>query len=148
MIIGKSNTLAKLLQLRMASEPCDKDTRCPNATCTSKGTHTTHCTIVKWPRVLLIQLKRWDYNTRTQTRTKNNALVQFPLTHTVSPDIVFTLKSIFVHEGHAHAGHYTALVYDTKQGWLLYNDAAVPQTVTQDLVLQTRPYLFFYGRNC
>ena len=108
------------------------------------GTHNQHMSIHQWPRVLLVHLKRWLFNERTNTFNKINEMLHFPATYTHNTNTNYSLRSIVVHIGQAHGGHYVAFTRDDRHDWLLYNDSASPVQVSEQTVLQQCPYMLFY----
>ena len=101
---------------------------------------------MKWPRILIIHLKRWAFDPQTRTRTKIDDFVYFPVTYRVSADTIYTLRSIVVHEGIVNGGHYVAFTRDEHHGWLLYNDSQIPIEKSESFVAKQCPYMLFYER--
>ena len=140
-------TLDQLIASRFELEPCDNDYRCSNAACYARGTHSKRCHIARWPQVLVVHLKLWRFNTGTQTRTKIDDFVNFPVKQRISADTTYTLRSIVVHRGRANGGHYMAFTRDEDHGWLYYDDARIPVATPISVVLKQCPYMFFYVRD-
>ena len=140
-------SLHELIASRFQPEPCDNDFICFTDACSARGTHSKRCQIARWPQLLVVHLKRWRFDTRTQTRTKIDQFVDFPVTYNISSDTTYTLRSIVVNRGRANAGHYFAFVRDEGHGWLYYNDARTPAPTLVSVVLKQCPYLLFYERD-
>ena len=139
-------TLHELIASRFKPEPCDNDFICNNDGCNARGTHTKRCHITRWPQLLVVHLKRWRFNTRTQMRSKIDDFVDFPVTYNTSSDTTYTLRSIVVHRGKANAGHYVAFVRDEGHGWLYYDDARTPAATPLSVVMRQCPYMLFYEK--
>ena len=110
------------------------------------GTSTQHIEDDRWPRVLIIHLKRWLFNTNTQAFDKINDMLQFPATYKPNAHNTYSLRSIVVHIGKTHGGHYKAYTRDDRYGWLLYDYSKRPVRKTEHTVLQQCPYMLFYER--
>jgi ubiquitin carboxyl-terminal hydrolase 40 len=103
---------------------CDN---CNEKTDTLKGQK-----IQKLPPILQIDLLRFDFDYNTFQRVKVNDRFEFPLELDVSAHLdpeafedpentLYELKSIIIHRGGAHGGHYHAYINDElKEGnWYL-----------------------------
>ena len=140
------HTLDELVRAHLSLEPCPNDYRCTNRACTMTGTTNKQIKILRWPRILLVHLKRWFFDERTNMFHKNDDMLHFPAAYTPVADVAYSLRSIVVHIGHAKGGHYVAYTLDERHGWLYYNDAASPKRVDEQAVLRQCPYLLFYER--
>lgn len=96
------------------------------------------------PHFLTIQLKRFDYDSRTYRRVKLNHKITFPVELDMSPFIdgappgssVYDLFSVLLHSGGALGGHYQAFVCDAATGqWIRFNDSTVSPISAAELSL-------------
>ena len=110
------------------------------------GTHTQQIEVCRWPRVLIVHLKRWYYDTSTCTYDKIDDMLHFPAIYQPDSNNTYALRSLVVHDGVAKGGHYFSYTRDERHGWLLYNDAEEPKRVTEQTVLQQCPYMLFYEK--
>lgn len=120
-------------------------------------------TIWKLGKYMVIQLKRFNYDYRTNTSTKNTALVDYPMEIDMSEYIdeeskykdmknIYKLYGVVLHLGMMHggfsAGHYISLVRNrTDCNWYIYNDDHTPQKLKKDSLVNRNAYLLFYVRN-
>ena len=119
----------------------------------ARGTHTEQRTIVKWPRLFILHLNRWQYDEQEKfARIRIDDNVVFKKSLKPCKEVTYKLRSIIVHRGpqglarHVSSkGHYVSFVYDDKYGWILYNDSSNPAPhIHWDLVQQQKPYLLLY----
>eukprot|EP00294_Goniomonas_avonlea_P013244 CAMPEP_0114544662 /NCGR_PEP_ID=MMETSP0114-20121206/2994_1 /TAXON_ID=31324 /ORGANISM="Goniomonas sp, Strain m" /LENGTH=638 /DNA_ID=CAMNT_0001729053 /DNA_START=8 /DNA_END=1924 /DNA_ORIENTATION=+ len=126
---------------------CEKCGKCPGQTRTT--------TIARWPKVLVLHLKRFDW-TRT-SRSKLDANVKFPLTGLdvrsvcpggPDPGGVYDLQAVVSHEGNGWgSGHYLAHCLNGLTGnWYLYNDNRVSAVPTKSID-QLQAYVLMYQLN-
>lgn len=133
----------------------------------NKTTATKQFRLWTLPKVLIVQLKRFDPMMR-----KINQFIQVPkvlnLTKYIShPRVVsqrqhnpaalqlYDLKGIVCHSGRLHGGHYTAKCYrDASEhfpaGWYDYNDARVqhiPDAAVDKVLQSPLNYIMFYEMN-
>ena len=104
----------------------------------------------KSPQVLVLQLKRWIWTRRGQTRPDKNpihvsyeTLLPLPLTS----GVVYDLRSVVIPDGPAGSGHYTCYVRSWGNFWYLCNDRQAPvRQARVDSVLNQRPYMLVYEK--
>ena len=90
------------------------------------------------PEVMIVHIQR-----ATHGHKKNEALVRYPLTFTVS-SIMYDLKSVVTHEGPTLSnGHCTAIVKRSSNVWHLVDDH-VSRTIDETLVVTKQAYLLVY----
>jgi ubiquitin C-terminal hydrolase len=108
------------------------------------------------PRVLLIQLKRFDQTGRNvkYVAGRNNTLIDTPheldLTEWMSPErgasFKYELFAVSLHHGEVHGGHYTAYARVGKE-WYCFDDRSVypisAETVSKP---SAQPYILFYEK--
>ena len=112
--------------------------------------------IDKLPKVLVIQLKRFDYNIRTGSRIKIQDSFEFPNVFNASSYFDgqsgrYQLCGVVTHSGNADGGHYVSLVWCTNQ-WIKFDDeftepiseAAFGSAVHGNTDRASTAYLLFY----
>lgn len=96
------------------------------------------------PPILMLQLRRFEFNTRNGRRDKINDKFDISLKINIAPLLedyetnkshkeIYKLHGIIMHSGSADSGHYISYVR-MKQGWVEFNDSEVSR-VEQDYVL-------------
>lgn len=99
--------------------------------------------ISKPPKVLIIQLKRFNYNLQTRERDKINSPYNFPLNLDLSPIMKdhnnnqgfnYDLCGVVHHIGSATCGHYFSDVKRETQKWLSINDSHVRKIVSNSFL--------------
>jgi ubiquitin C-terminal hydrolase len=95
---------------------------------------------VKFPSVLIIQLKRFEYNPKKEAMVKINDCFEFYEELDLGRYLIknttnnysnednnnYTLHSVVVHQGSANSGHYYAYIKPTlKDFWVQFNDEIV-----------------------
>ncbi|CAF1432985.1 unnamed protein product [Adineta steineri] len=111
--------------------------------------------IHKLPKILIIQLKRFQMNSEMRW-IKDESLVLYPeddldlhqySSSPSSEQALYTLYSIVNHNGSLNDGHYTTfsrdLSYDQPQ-WFEYDDEIVKYLDLDQLHLNSKAYLLFY----
>lgn len=124
--------------------------------CASCGKHVDavkRTCIKSLPNVLLVHLKRFDFDMETMRRIKINDHFQFPLEVNMEPytleyitdrengkvdvaekssqPVMYDLVGVLVHSGTADSGHYYSFIKERSQGrsekqqWLHFNDSLV-----------------------
>jgi len=89
--------------------------------------------ILKAPMVLVIQLKRFEYDLTTFERIKINDRFEFPNQIDISPYMVehgspmlYKLTGVILHSGNGQGGHYISYVLQNGK-WVCYNDAEISE---------------------
>lgn len=107
--------------------------------------------IVFWnlPKILIIDLKRWDEHGR-KIHTKVNApLEELNLSKYVKgyyPETyVYDLYGVCNHYGGNDGGHYTAYIKNANEKWYEFNDTFVTEISTSKIITQNS-YCFFYRK--
>ncbi|OHS93436.1 hypothetical protein TRFO_11872 [Tritrichomonas foetus] len=95
--------------------------------------------ITSAPPVVVIHLKRFEYNIKERERLKLDKVFKFPLDKLdigflckESNEAVYTLNGIIVHSGTAIGGHYTSFVKINGQWWK-FNDTEVVKVSKKDV---------------
>ncbi|OHT06064.1 hypothetical protein TRFO_05721 [Tritrichomonas foetus] len=87
--------------------------------------------ITKAPKILIIQLKRFEYNLLTKERDKLNNFYKFNHSIDFSPvtgsheSVFYDLCGVVQHTGSALSGHYFSDVHRDNGKWLCLNDVTV-----------------------
>ena len=85
------------------------------------------------PKVLVLQLKRFEYDLQTFNKIKINERYEFPPEIDISPLLykkdedekcLYKLKGVVLHSGTAQGGHYNSLVLINNK-WVMFNDQEV-----------------------
>ena len=138
--------LTKCLKMLTAKEILDEEERPYCNKCMKLTESTKQLSIVKLPRFLVIQLKRFSYYPR---RTKLSTPVKFDdtwklvdsankLTH------IYSLYGIVSHSGSIYGGHYIA--YCNYNGtWRCFNDT-MTRCVSWEHVKDQEAYILFYEK--
>jgi ubiquitin C-terminal hydrolase len=124
------------------------------------------CCIRTTPPVLIIHLKRFEFNSKSQKRKKSNGYFSFPFELNMFPfteeglnkDIVngnykYELRGVVNHVGLIDQGHYYSFIKDKSlNSWFKYNDELVSSS-SEDLISKecfggknNNAYLLFYER--
>ena len=111
---------------------------------------------IYFPPVLLLQLKRFEYNSKKDIMVKINDYFEYydeiELSKYLDPyaekyskeDNTYVLHSVIVHQGNANSGHYYAYIKQSKNSkdWLLFNDENVRPADRYEIFKQN------FGGNC
>jgi ubiquitin C-terminal hydrolase len=117
--------------------------------------------IWKLPKILIIQLKRFNYNISTNSFTKNTASVNYPINLIMKKYISFksinrklynySLGAINIHKGSSktiESGHYISIIKNKLNGnWNIYNDESNVTTIESDKLQTNDAYILFYYLN-
>ena len=107
--------------------------------------------IVFWdlPKILIIDLKRWNEN-----GNRNNKLVKADINDVDLSkyvigynklDNVYDLYGICNHSGGSMGGHYTAYIKNANNKWYEFNDTMVNE-INEDKLISEKSYCFFYRK--
>lgn len=107
--------------------------------------------IVFWdlPKILIIDLKRWNEN-----GNRNNKLVKADINDVDLSkyvigynklDNVYDLYGICNHSGGSMGGHYTAYIKNANNKWYEFNDTIVNE-INEDKLISEKSYCFFYRK--
>lgn len=100
------------------------------------------------PQVLILHLKRFEFDMNTFTRFKLNKSVQFPENLSIA-DSHFELIGIVCHYGIAEMGHYTSIVKnfsDNEFPWICFNDICVTKLIELPTDVNLSAYILFYSQ--
>ena len=114
--------------------------------CSQAQSQSKHVQLERWPRVLVLHLKRWTVVSQWPfVREKNATPVGFEVS-LAAPGKLFPyrLRAVLLHHGQAGGGHYTALVRSADNQWYHCDDALPPKRVPVADVLSAEAYMLFY----
>lgn len=93
---------------------------------------------IRFPNIIIMQLKRFEYNPKKEIMVKINDSFEFNETLDLNPyiykndqnqedeDNTYSLHSVVVHQGSANSGHYYAYIRPTIDDfWIQFNDEIV-----------------------
>jgi ubiquitin C-terminal hydrolase len=93
----------------------------------------------KFPKILFIQLSRFEFDFQTGDRKKIYDSVSFPLDLNLNKYIgsegnIYELFSIVIHSGTASGGHYYAYIKSFEDNkWYNFNDSSVSEISVEDI---------------
>ncbi|XP_063987640.1 ubiquitin carboxyl-terminal hydrolase 2-like isoform X2 [Diachasmimorpha longicaudata] len=132
------------------AEVMDGDEKPTCSKCQMRRKCTKSFAIQKFPKILVIHLKRFSPTERF--RAKLSVLVDFPLTGLdlsafAAPDVqgcTYNLYGVANHSGTPYSGHYTAYCKHPYTGeWHEYNDSRI-SPVSVSSVISSEAYVLFY----
>ena len=146
--VAISDTHEQLLETiimdNLGKELLDADARCPH--CHALGNCNKVTEILRWPQVLVLHFKRWDFDPDTLAVKKIDTPIEFN-TYLTLPDAGhYHLRGIVEHHGRVGGCHYTAFVRDQNDAWYFCDDSARPSPRTAAHVLAAMPYILVYER--
>ncbi|TMS02257.1 Ubiquitin carboxyl-terminal hydrolase 21 [Larimichthys crocea] len=92
--------------------------------CDKKSDATIKCVIKRHPEVLMLLLKRFEFNYSYMSYVKINRTVEVPFTLQIPENQTYELYAVVDHFGDLRGGHYTATIKDD-EGWYTFNDTTV-----------------------
>ncbi|XP_023722638.1 ubiquitin carboxyl-terminal hydrolase 2 isoform X2 [Cryptotermes secundus] len=131
-------------------EVLDGDEKPTCSKCQMRRKCTKSFTIQKFPKILVLHLKRFSPTERF--RGKLNVTVDFPLTGldlssyaaSRGPGCMYNLYGVANHSGTTYSGHYTAYCKHPYTGeWHEYNDSRV-STISSRSVVSSEAYVLFF----
>ncbi len=134
---GLSVTLEQCLLAHFGEAPLE-NSPCTELGCLARSRRETTLPH-RWPRVLVIQLKRWiDIGGGVILKEKRAVSLQSMIPAGLIPgQPLYHLESIIMHHGPSGGGHYTCFASSatSPRAWYHYDDSAVPCRVTEDIAL-------------
>ncbi|XP_071315097.1 uncharacterized protein [Trachinotus anak] len=120
--------------------------------CDAKSDATIRCVVKHHPEVLMLLLKRFEFDYRYMMYVKNNCVVDVPYTLQIPENQTYELYAMVDHYGDLRGGHYTATVKSQDgKTWYNFNDTRV--TLLSQQLFQTdntekshSVYLLFYRK--
>ena len=104
--------------------------------------------IITKPSTLIIQLKRYDFDSREQRPIKRTDKIEFSKQIRVA-NTSYTISSILNHFGDSpEDGHYNIVIYDESNGsFLLVDDLYVNSEVKMTTDLKSASYIFVFNKD-
>ena len=141
-----------LLASQFGEQPLNTDDdgyRCPAADTCPLGTHVTRTLKPRaWPRVLIINFKRWKtyFHNGVHRAEKLSTQINFEVLMRVPEGTLpYHLRGVIEHHGTAaNGGHYTSYVRSSNNSWYHCNDSCSPRHVPTEQVLSAQAYLLIY----
>lgn len=102
-----------------------------------------------FPEILIIHLKRWDYQGKKDQRLVTMPMDSLDLTRYVNGynqlEYIYELYGICNHHGGVSGGHYTATIKVANGEWYVFNDASVTK-IDQEKVIGPSAYCLFFRK--
>ncbi|CAI5758980.1 unnamed protein product [Candida verbasci] len=145
----EQNTLYDCLNLYTKEEKLDDNYTCKF--CNIKAEQAVKQLKIKTiPKILSIQLKRFEHNVMNDTSSKIETPIKIPLyldlskytTATTSDPCLYELFSVVVHQGSVNTGHYICYVKSDNR-WFKFDDAVISLS-SEDEVMNANVYLMFF----
>lgn len=142
-------SLDDCLKLFMREEELEAEERPMCSKCKMRRSCTKSFSIHRFPRILVIHLKRFS---QERYGRKLTTLVDFPVkglnlaeySSEGGQKVTYDLYAVSDHSGSVHSGHYTAICKNPYSGeWFTYNDTRVTPARSNQ-ALSTEAYLLFY----
>ncbi|XP_074480875.1 uncharacterized protein LOC141761394 isoform X2 [Sebastes fasciatus] len=121
-------------------------------TCDAKSDATIKCVIKHHPEVLMLLLKRFEFDYRYMTYVKINRTVDVPYTLQIPTNQTYELYAVVDHFGDLRSGHYNATIKpQEEERWYKFNDDSVTLLGYQpfqvdNIEKSSSAYLLFYRK--
>ena len=147
---NKSPSLNDCFDLYVEGEILDGENSVFNEKTNKKEAVKKNITFWSFPSVLVIDIKRFNYQNK-----KNQILVMFPLENLdlgkyvtgYNPSkYVYDLYGVCNHSGGALGGHYTSFVKNANGKWYHFNDTSVNEVTSESQIITPKAYCFFYRK--
>jgi ubiquitin C-terminal hydrolase len=135
-------TLEACILKHLGEEPMQD--RCPNPACRAENKRVKNTRVDKWPKVLVLMLKRWRWQEHQQGFQKISRHISYKTLLQVPGGPPYALRSVVVHSGNGGAGHYTARVRGQDNSWYLCNDAEAPAKISTAIAEAVEGYIWMY----
>lgn len=122
--------------------------------CQERTSATKKLSILKFPNVLSIQLKRFEHSNQSMKLEKfvsfpfyidmNPYSTSFQTTGEIDPALNYELFSVVCHIGTVNTGHYIVCIKDSQGKWWKFDDSIVVEIPRED-VSKLTAYLLFYS---
>ncbi|KAM4564758.1 ubiquitin carboxyl-terminal hydrolase 12A-like [Fundulus diaphanus] len=107
---------------------CTEDNQLYCETCQGKQDATIKCVINHHPEVLMLLLKRFEFNYYQMSYVKNARVVDVPRTVQIPKNQTYELYAFVEHFGTLNSGHYTATIKSQDEDrWYNFNDSSVSE---------------------
>lgn len=115
-------------------------------TCDEKRDTTWGCEIHKYPAILSLHLKRFEYDCWSCGFEKNDCPMDVPL-HLSLGEHRYALYAVINHRGSRSGGHYTADIRSfTENRWYCFDDSHVTEIDERKLERSREAYLLLYQK--
>ena len=147
---NKCPSLEDCFNLYVEGEILQGDNAVFNENANKKESAKKNITFWSFPTILVIDIKRFNYQNR-----KNQILVTFPLENLdlskyVSGynknSYVYDLYGVCNHSGNVLGGHYTSFVKNANGKWYHFNDTSVNEIAMESQIISPKAYCFFYRK--
>ena len=147
---NKSPSLYDCFDLYVEGEILDGDNKVFCEKTNQKEDVRKNITFWSFPTILVIDIKRFNYQNR-----KNQMMVTFPLenldlskyvTGYNKQSYVYDLYGVCNHSGNVLGGHYTSYVKNANGKWYHFNDTSVNEVAVEQQIISPKAYCFFYRK--
>jgi ubiquitin C-terminal hydrolase len=147
---NKYPSLLDCFDLYVEGELLEGDNAIWNESSQKKESAKKNITFWSFPNILVIDIKRFNYQNR-----KNQTLVTFPLENLDLSKYVcgynqntylYDLYGVCNHSGSSLGGHYTSFVKNANGKWYHFNDTSVTEVGMLSQVVTPKAYCFFYRK--
>lgn len=149
--ISHNDNLMDCLRNFTKAENLDIKYNC--SSCHTKTNATKKLSILQFPNVLAIQLKRFKHNNQS---VKIESFIKFPMfinmnefstsyaiNKTEDSSLNYELFGVICHIGSVNTGHYVTVTKNSEGKWFKFDDSVVT-LMTWEQVSQLKAYLLFY----
>ena len=119
---------------------------CARPSCRAPAQLTKEDRFIRWPRVLVLHLKRWDYDSVRMRPLLVGRPISYETVLPLGDGLMYHLVGVVAHSGGVGIGHYTAYVRSSSHAWFCYDDSLAPRACATAEALGARAYLLFYER--
>ena len=114
--------------------------------------------LVYWslPEIMVIDIKRFEYNHNTDSFVKNQSNIKIPIENVSfskyvegynKESYVYDLYGICNHHGDENFGHYTSTIKTADSRWFNFNDSTVKEIhIKGSEIIGNTPYCLFYRK--
>ena len=144
----RQQSVDELVQ-RFRARETPTDYVCEGDRCGREGTTEISIDVVRWPRVLCVQLKRFEWVRQTGRWRKVQTRVvwqEYEDLHGGAGACRYHLRCLCNHGGNAFGGHYTSYVRGHGGEWYFCDDESTPRRVDVGEVLRCEGYMAFYEK--
>ncbi|XP_048588927.1 ubiquitin carboxyl-terminal hydrolase 2 isoform X2 [Nematostella vectensis] len=143
------------MELFTKEEVLDGDERPTCEKCKKKRKSTKKFTVQRFPRILVIHLKRFSgygFRSKLQTNvvfpvTSPQELGEFAADPSEGQSAVYSLYAVSNHSGSTYGGHYTAYCkHPQSRQWHCFNDSRVDQ-ISSSRVTGPQAYILFFEKH-
>jgi ubiquitin C-terminal hydrolase len=136
---GKRAHVLELIQAHFVTEQLH-DFKCDH--CPISGTCRLVRSGVVWPRVLVLQIKRFQsidgQMWKLEDRLDFDEILQVDSS-------TYCLQAVVQHAGGFRNGHYTTYVRDSSSRWFLVDDSCAPRVAGFNAVCEAQAYIMIYA---